>query len=170
MKISFNSLSSTGMILAMAIVSCFAATTFAQQAPATIPGVLPAFITAGLPDPNGKVPVLNGIPGAGVVNLAEAMPTTVLNHGTVYVYVVALQDYNYTGTCVVKFKLTQVQNGKTVTLDAAKIKSFSCSPGSLWAWAINGKAVPNSPGVATLTGSVQYGAAASATKTTVVIQ
>jgi hypothetical protein len=143
---------------------------FAQKPPAVTPGVLPAYITAGLIDPNGKVPVLNGIQGAGVPSLSEAMPMTVLIHGTSYSYLIALQDYNYTGTIVASYKLTQVQAGKTVTLDSGAIKSFSSAPGNVWAWVTVGKAIPNSAGVATLTGSVKYGTTTTSTKTVVILQ
>ncbi|MDP9162116.1 MAG: hypothetical protein M3O09_18065 [Acidobacteriota bacterium] len=144
---------------------------FAQsQATATIPGVLPAFITAGPTDPNGKVPALNAVPGAGVSNLDLSFPQTLLTHGTTYWYLVALSDYNFTGTCVVSFKLTQVQGGTTVTLDSGTIKSFSCSANTNWAWTALGKPVPNSPGIATLTGSVKYGSASATVRTTVLLK
>jgi hypothetical protein len=144
---------------------------FAQsQAPATIPGVLPAFITAGPIDPNGKVPATNAVPGAGVANLDLSFPQTILTQGTSYWYLVALNDYNFTGTCVISFKLTQVQGGTTVTLDSGTIKSFSCSTNTVWAWTKLGKPIPHSPGIATLTGSVKYGTATATVKTTVLLQ
>ena len=40
----------------------------AQAAPATTPVVVPTVITPTYIDPNGKVPVINGVPGAGVIN------------------------------------------------------------------------------------------------------
>jgi len=145
--------------------------TFAQtQAAAVVPGILPAFITAGIIDPNGKVPALNAVPGSGVANLSEAMPLTILNHGNSYSYLVALQDYNFTGTCVVSFKLTQLQNGNIVTLDSGTIKTFDSSPGQVWAWVKTGKPIPNAPGIATLMGSVKYGTKTVSVKTTVVLQ
>ena len=140
------------------------------NAPAAAPGVMPAFITAGALDPAGKVPVLNGVPGAGVNNLDIALPLTLLTHGTSYFYIVALQDRNFTGTCVVSFKLTQVQAGKTVILDSGTIKSFKSTPGQQWAWAAVGKAIPNSPGLATLTGSVKYGTTTTSVNLAVVLQ
>jgi hypothetical protein len=144
---------------------------FAQsQAPAAIPGVLPAFITAGRIDPNGKVPALNAVPGAGVSHLDLSFPQTILTQGTSYWYLVALNDYNFTGTCVVSFKLTQVQSGKTVTLDSGTVKSFSCSANTAWAWAAVGNPIPNSPGIAKMTGSVKYGTATASVKTTVLLQ
>jgi hypothetical protein len=140
------------------------------KAPAAVPGMLPSFIAAGNIDPNGKVPALNGVPGSGVENLDLAFPVTVLTQGTRYVYSVVLQDYNYTGSCTVTFKLTQVQGTKTVTLDSGTIKTFNTAPGNIWVWVTTGKAIPNSPGLATLTGSLKYGTTTTSTKTTVVLQ
>ena len=171
MKISFNLLRSSGLVLALAVAACFAATAAAQDAPVTVPGVLPAFITAGVVDPNGKVPALNGVPGSGIANLDIAQPATILAHGTNYWYIVAFQDTTFNGMCSVTFSLTQVQGTKTVTLDHGTVKSsYSCAPASTWAWAVLGKAVPNAPGLATLTGFVKYGTKTVATKTTVLIQ
>lgn len=164
--------SSFALMLALAI-GCLSQVAMAQSADApqaAVPAVLPAFITAGTIDPNGKIPALNGVAGAGVANLDLAQPLTVLVHGSSYMYTVALQNYNFTGTCTVSYKLTQVQNGKTVTLDSAQINSFSTVPGDTWAWALSGKAIPNSPGLATLQGIVKFGSQTQTTKVNVVLQ
>jgi hypothetical protein len=141
-----------------------------QDAPATVPGMLPAFISAGYIDPNGKVPTINAVPGSGIENLDISFPVTVLNHGTNYVYSVVVQDNNYSGKCTVAYKLTQVQNGKTVTLDSLTITSFTTAPGNVWLWVATGKAIPNSPGIATLTGILTYGGTTTTTKTSVLLQ
>src|SRR5580704_30626 len=133
-------------------------------------GVIPAFITAGSPDPNGKVPTLNGVSGSGVTNLDVSFPLTLLSHGSSYVYTIALQDVNFTGTCEASFELTQIQYNKTVTLDSAKDDSFSCGPGTIWYWDFGGKIIPDYLGPATLTGTVTYGSSKATTTTTVVIQ
>lgn len=142
---------------------------FAQDA-ATVPGILPAFISAGSIDPNDAVPTTDKVPGSAIANLDIAFPLTVLQHGTRYVYSIALQDYNYTGSCVVSYELTQVRNGKTVVLDKATITTFNTSPGDVWFWVDTGKAIPDSPGEATLIGTVTYGTASVSTKATVVLQ
>jgi len=133
-------------------------------------GVIPAFITAGFTDPNGKVPTINGVSGSGVTNLDVAMPLTTLVVGTTYVYTIALQDVNFSGTCKASFKLTQVQFNKTVTLDSGSVESFNCAPGGAWAWAWGGKAIPNYLGPATLTGTVTYGSSTASTSTTLIIE
>jgi hypothetical protein len=133
-------------------------------------GVMPAFITAGAPDPNGKVPAINAVTGSGVTNLDIASPLAILVHGNSYVYTISLQDVDFTGTCQASFTLTQVQYGKNVTLDSGKVSAFACGPGGWWAWAFNGKTIPNYPGPATLTGTVTYGSQKASTVTSVVLQ
>jgi len=133
-------------------------------------GVVPAFITAGQIDPAGKVPGLNLVSGSGVTNLDLPFPLTLLAHGSSYVYTIALQDLNFTGTCQASFTLTQVQFGATVTLDSGTNSKFSCTPGTIWFWDFGGKVIPNSPGPATLTGTVTYGGRRAVTTATVVLQ
>jgi len=132
------------------------------------------FVTATQVDPNGVVPAFNKVAGAGVTNLDLGQPASILNHGTAYVYVLSLQDLNFTGTCQASFKLTQKQGTTVVTLDSGTNATFSCAPsganGGEWAWATNGKAIPNSPGLATLTGTVKYGTKTVSLATTVLLQ
>ena len=129
-------------------------------------GVLPTIITAGLADPNGKVPVVNGVPGAGVDNLDIAFPQVVLVHGKSYAYLFATQNTSFSGQCTWSFTLKQ---GST-TLDSGTLqKNHSCTPGDYYAWDIIGKAVPNSPGYATLTGTVSFGGKKASMKVTVLI-
>jgi hypothetical protein len=134
------------------------------------PGVMPAFIAVGAPDPNGKVPAINAVTGSGVTNLDIASPLAILVHGNSYVYTISMQDVNFTGTCQASFTLTQVQYGKNVTLDSGKVSAFACGPGNWWAWAFSGKTIPNYPGAATLTGTVTYGSQKASTFTSVVLQ
>jgi hypothetical protein len=134
------------------------------------PAMLPTSITAGYIDPAGKVPAINGVPGSQVENLDLSFPVAQLVQGVRYVYSVSVQDNTYTGSCTVSYKLTQVQSGKTVTLDSANITTFNTSPGNIWIWVATGKPIPNSPGVATLTGTFKCGSNTSSIKTTVVLQ
>jgi hypothetical protein len=121
-------------------------------------GFLPAFVTAGTVDPNGKVPAFNGVPGSGVTNLDVSVPLTVLTHGTSYEITVALQDYNVTGDYEVDYYIKQTVGGVTSTILEQKIVSGqTADPGQFFAWAIVGKAIPDSPGVATLVGRVRWG-------------
>jgi hypothetical protein len=131
-------------------------------------GIVPAFITAGLPDPDGKVPTLNGVAGSGVTNLDISFPMTLLTHGTSYVYTFTFEDVNFTGTCQASFALTQIQFNKTVTLDSGKDPAFSCGPGTFWFWTFNGKVIPDFPRPAILTGTVTYGTTKANISSTVV--
>jgi hypothetical protein len=138
--------------------------------PATLPAMLPTSITAGLPDPAGKVPTINGVPGSQVTNLDVSFPLALLAHGNRYVYSLTVQDNNYTGSCTALYSLTQVQNGKKVTLDSGKIKTFNTAPGNIWLWVMLGKAIPNSPGLATLTGIFKCGTNVNSIKSTMLLQ
>ncbi len=129
-----------------------------------------AFVTGTLPDPNGQVPALNKVPGAGVTNLDIGIPVMIFNHGSSYVYATALEDLNFTGTCQATIKLTQVQAGKSVILDSGTDPTFNCKPGTSWAWVIFGKPIPNSPGLATLTSTVKYGTKTVSMNSTVLLQ
>ena len=114
-------------------------------------------VTAGFVDPNGVLPALNGVPNAGVNNLAVANPKALLNIGQAYTYTVGSQDLSYTGFCITSYSLTQVQGGKTVTLQGGKIQRYKCAPGNIFFWAVNAAPIPNAPGAAKLTGTVKFG-------------
>ncbi len=159
-------------MLAMAVAG-FAMFTFAAGVSASaqsVPAMLPTSVTAGLIDPAGKVPTINGVPGSKVTNLDVSFPLGILTNGNRYVYSITVEDNNYTGSCTVSYALTQLQNGKKVTLDSAKITKFKTAPGNIWLWVATGKAIPNSPGVATLTGTFKCGANTNSIKSTVLLQ
>lgn len=156
------------MYAAIATLTLISIAASAQAAPAATPVVLPTLVLATPPDPNGKVPVINGVPGAGVTNLDVGFPTSLLKHGNFYVYLVGFSDTTFSGNCAVSFKLTQIQAGKTVTLDSNS-RIVAITPGD-WAWALAGKAIPTSPGAATLTGTTKCGTATGSIHSTVFLQ
>ena len=137
---------------------------------ATLPAMLATSITAGVADPAGKVPTINAVPNSQVTNLDISYPLGLLVHGSNYVYSITAQDNNFTGSCTVSYSLTQVQNGKTVTLDSAKITTFKTAPGNIWLWVATGKVIPNSPGLATLTGSFKCGTTTNSVHSTMILQ
>jgi hypothetical protein len=49
-------------------------------------------------------------------------------------------------------------------------KKWDCSTGDLWGWTIYSHTIPNSPGQATLTGTVSYGTQKATMSVPVVIQ
>jgi len=156
--------------VAVAALAMFTTTAGLSASAQTIPAMLPTSITAGLPDPAGKVPTINGVPGSQVENLDVSFPLAILAQGNRYVYSTTVQDNSYTGSCTVSYALTQVQNGKKVTLDAAKITTFKTAPGNIWLWVILGKAIPNSPGLATLTGTFKCGTNVDSIKSAMLLQ
>ena len=151
----------------------FTMTAYAQEDETTAAAgkILPAFITAGAPDPADKIPNLNAVPGAEVGNLDIAQPETVLVHGRRYVYSVALESATYTGKYSVEYKLTRVVKGKTEVLSSGTITSDrSTSPLDYWVWVILAKEIPDSPGMATLEGIITYGKQTATTSVPVLIQ
>jgi hypothetical protein len=158
-------------IIAMAATALAMFTlTVGLAASAQAQAMLPTSITAGYIDPAGKVPTINGVPGSQVTNLDISFPVGILVQGNQYVYSITVQDNNYTGSCTVSYALTQLQNGKKVTLDSLKITKFKTAPGNIWLWVATGKAIPNSPGPATLTGTFKCGTNTNSTKSAVLLQ
>jgi hypothetical protein len=151
------------------VLSLICMTAFAAPAVAATPPGAINMVVAGAQDPNGVVPAFNIAPGAGVTNLSIAIPQATIVHGDRYVYWVSFEDFSFTGTCTISYQLSQVVGGKKKILLGQKILAFSCSPG-LWGAAIVGKAVPNSPGIGTLTGIVAFGATKERLSTTINIQ
>jgi hypothetical protein len=133
---------------------------------ATLPGVIANFITVGTPDPKGRIPVIDGVPGAGVQNIAIASPLGILQHGHVYTVIVTSQNNTFKGVCSDSYVL---KRGTTV-LASGRIHTYDCQPGTYWEWEANTPAIPNKPGLATLTGTVTYGGKTATTTSTVLIK
>src|SRR5215468_8994114 len=114
-------------------------------------------LTAGETDPNGKVPTLNGVRGAGTNNWDIAIPTGILVNGRAYTYSITFQDIGYSGRCSASYKLTQNVGGKKVTLDQGSIFGTTCAAGNLYMSGVPGRILPNAPGNATLMGTVAFG-------------
>jgi hypothetical protein len=119
-------------------------------------GVVLTSFSAGLLDPNGVVPTLDGVPGAGVHNWDIATPKALLLNGSTYVYQMTFQSLSYSGNCKASYKLTQKQGNKNVTLDSGVIAdTFDCTSPTNWAFAVpSSKAINGISGPATLTGTL----------------
>lgn len=137
---------------AMAALALSSGAAFAAEAP-----VYALLVTAGQPDPNHVVPAFNALTSSGVANLDIPVPLAILEHGQAYDVLVESQNGSYHGTCIDSFTLTQEKSGKAVTLLSGEIHKYSCEQGQYWGWYTVTKAIPNSPGPATLTGIIKYG-------------
>lgn len=159
-----------GIMAVIAVVTSMSGRACAQnsaaESAAPPPGVIAAFITAGAIDPNGKVPVLNAIKGAGVSNIAMASPLAVLKHGSSYAVILTSQNFTFKGTCTDSYVL---QRG-TKILARGTIHTYACAPGTYWEWEINTPAIPNSPGLATLVGTVTFGGKKTTTSADILIK
>ena len=148
----------------MSLPAAAAAAVFALPGPVNPAGAPPrdttiviTSITAGETDPNGKVPTLNGVEGAGTNNWDIAIPTGILVNGRAYTYALTFQDIGYSGHCSASYKLTQGTGANKVTLDQGSIFGTTCAAGSLYLTSAPGRIMPNAPGPALLTGTVVFG-------------
>jgi len=123
---------------------------------ATPPGAI-TMAVIGPADPNGKVPVINGVPGSGVTNLAVPFPGLYLTHGGGYSITIASQNFAFAGSCVTSYVLKAVVSGVSKVISHGKTKPYNCGTETLWAWVWNTPAIPNDPGPATLVASVEFG-------------
>ena len=96
----------------------------AETAAVALPGVIANFITAGTPDPRGRVPALDAVAGAGVQNIAIASPLALLQHGRVYTLILTSQNNTFGGVCADSYTLKQ----GTAVLAKGKIHTMTASP------------------------------------------
>ncbi|HEY1614667.1 MAG TPA: hypothetical protein VGF97_13350 [Rhizomicrobium sp.] len=127
-------------------------------------------LTAGEADPDGVVPTVNGVPGAGVNNWDISIPVAVVEVGGQYVYALTVHDIDYTGSCSAMFKLTQMQSGKRVTLDSGELLGGTCQGDLVYLTSAAGRPVPNAPGAATLSATVHFGSNKTSLKVPLTIE
>lgn len=125
-------------------------------------------IVATHPDPGGKVPAFNVVPGAEIATWSNGLAQAVLTHGQSYNYCVSLGSAVAKGSANVSFRITR---GKTVIQSATIIaaKDFKVGPNGVWYYCSGYRVLPKSPGVATLTGIVGYIASGSTVPTNSVV-
>jgi len=138
--------------------------TFAHAAPGVI-----TYAVIGSADPNKKLPMLDGVPGAGVSNVDVALPVYILKHGVVYEVTIGVQNYTYAGTCVVSYALGAGATGGT-NISNYSTESYSCPASTLWTFPFPVAVIPNTPGAALLTATVTFGTTTVVTKTPLMIQ
>ncbi len=112
-------------------------------------------VVAAIPDPGGKVPAFNAVPGAGETTWSNGLAQGVLVHGQSYNYCVSIGSGTAKGSATVSFKISR---GKSVIQSDTIIKSskFTVGGDSVWYYCSGYMVLPDSPGPATLTGQVEY--------------
>lgn len=119
-------------------------------------------IIAVFPDPEGKVPAFNAVPGSGIPTWANGLAQAVLKHGVTYNYCLSIGSGNAAGKASVAFKITRgakvLQSGTILTAS-----QFTVGPNGVWYECAGFHKAPRSPGAASLTGIVTY-TATGATK------
>jgi hypothetical protein len=162
-------------ILALAtalVTAAHAASAFEPKKGNGDQGIVVTGFSAGLTDPNGAVPTLDGVPGAGIHNWDIATPKALLQSGNAYTYQMSFQSLSYSGTCKATYKLTQKQGGKNVVLDSGTIiDTFDCTAPTNWVFAVTSPhVIPSAPGPATLTGTLTLQGGKIVTDVPVMIQ
>ncbi len=138
--------------------------TFAHAAPGVI-----TYAVIGSADPDKKLPMLNGVPGAGVSNVDVAVPVYILKHGVVYEVTIGVQNYTYAGTCVVSYALGAGATGST-NISNYSTGSYACPASTLWTFPFPVAVIPNMPGAALLTATVKFGTTSVVSKIPLMIQ
>jgi hypothetical protein len=112
-------------------------------------------ITAAIPDSAGKVPGFNKVPGSAIENWANGVAQVVLTHGQPYNYCISLGSAAANGTAGVTFTIAR----KTTVIQSGVILppgGLTVGADGIWYLCSGYTALPDSPGKATLTGTVSY--------------
>ena len=112
-------------------------------------------ITAAVPDPNGKVPAFNAVPGAGITTWSNGVAQAVLTAGQTYNYCVSAASATASGSASLSFKIERgtevIQSGTII-----KAKNFSIGSNGVWYFCSGYETLPDSPGAAKLTATMLY--------------
>jgi hypothetical protein len=128
-----------------------------REAPPDDSTIFPTGIALGEIDPNGKVPTLNGVPGAGVKNWDIALPRAVLKAGHDYELMVSAEDVGFTGACFGEVLMTQIQNGRKELLALVDVTDFiKCKPGHVYVKSREFGIIPDKPGPVTVSFSMHF--------------
>ena len=119
-------------------------------------------ITAAVPDPNGKVPAFNAVPGAGIETWSNGVAQGVLTGGQSYNYCVSAASATASGRASLLFKIARgsevIQSGTIV-----KAKDFKIGSNGTWYFCSGYQSLPDSPGSAKLTAEMNYTPSGSTT-------
>jgi hypothetical protein len=144
--------------LTLAVGLCQAAG--AQEYSASVPETATAqvyvtSIIAVFPDPEGKVPSFNSVPGAGIPTWSNGLAQAVLKHGVSYNYCLSIATGKAEGKASVSFRIARgakvLQSGVILTAS-----QFSVGSNGVWYECAGFHKAPRSPGAASLIGIVTY--------------
>jgi len=127
-----------------------------MAAHAAPPGAI-TYLVIGSADPNKKLPLLDGVPNAGVSNIDMALPVRYLQHGYSYEVIIGGQNFAFTGTCVAAYTLISKANGGSQLIVSGSTEPFSCSATAVGQWPFPTPKIPNLRGPAVLSATLQFG-------------
>jgi hypothetical protein len=118
------------------------------------------YVTLGYADPNGKVPVVNGVPGAGVSNVAFPLPLRAIRPGYRYAIAIGSQNFSFSGTCSTQYVLTGTLDGKPKLIATARTAGYACGPKAVSPRFFTTPKIPDYKGAASLEAIVTFGESA----------
>jgi hypothetical protein len=116
----------------------------------------PVFVTgiqATVPDPNGKVPAFNAVPGAGIETWSNGVAQAVLTGGQYYEYCISVASAKAKGTGSIVY---QIVHGHTVVQSDTVIDTFPIGSQGVWYFCAGYHQLPASPGPANLVATLTY--------------
>lgn len=138
---------------AFALAAAIPAAAQIDNARVAAPPVFVTGIMATIPDPNGKVPVLNAPAlGAGIQTWSDGWSLAVLTGGHVYEYCVSVASATASGTGSIAYKIVR---GKTVIQSATVKTGIPVVSNGVWYYCAAAQ-LPVSPGAASLVGTLTY--------------
>jgi hypothetical protein len=137
------------------LAACGAMLLAASAAQAASGGITYAVI--GAADPNGKVPAVNAVPGAGTTNVDLPIPLRIIVHGGFYDVMIGTENFYFSGSCTIAYALTAKVGGVVKTISSGITNSYTCNKETVWAWYVGTPAIPNYPGAALLTATATFG-------------
>jgi len=119
-------------------------------------------ITAAVPDPNGKVPAFNAVPGAGIETWSNGVAQAALTGGQSYNYCASAASATAKGHASLMFK---IERGAEVIQSATIVtpKEFAVGTNGTWYFCSGYLSLPDSPGAAKLTAIMNYTPSGSTT-------
>jgi len=160
------------MLASLVAAAAISVITVHSGAPPAVPGkgpaIIPTTVAFGPIDPNGVIPLPDGVPGAGVDNWDIAWPLGALARGTNYAETYSFEDVRYTGDC--EFAVSIVPKAKGKPLPAPPERAISCAPGDIFLVSTQTGTIGIARGPAVGTLTVYYGTKQVSLKVPLVIQ
>jgi hypothetical protein len=137
----------------LALVAAASCVAGADSALAAAQKVFVTGILASFPDPNGKVPALDVVPGAGIDTWSDGLALGVLTANQYYEYCVSVASAKVKGTGSIVYAITR---GHTVIQTDTVVDTFKMGNQGVWYFCAGYHQLPSSPGPASMVATLTY--------------